>query len=284
MSDPPASPGSSLAMQSRAGRRVTRRWAVQTATAARSSSAVLILMTASVISAIAAAIGLTEWVPIMAAITAVISGLSLLRSNVVVPARTRMAEDATAQLLWGAASFMLDGETQYLYTGTCFQIAPGRWMAAADLAQDEDFDVLVRVRVADQWHDAEIVHIDIEKNLAVLMTAAEVSGVAKLARSLPAPGTRITVVGWAGTARDDSPTRATIEYVVQAPVSKNSIVLTGPTAPPRGFGSAPAIDISTGRVVGLVGGAPPRKRNAHRADTLNVVYVVPLSGLTPGFQ
>lgn len=283
MNGPPAPPESSPAVQSRACKHVNRGWIIQTAVAARSSSAVLILMAASVISAIAAAIGLTEWVPIIAAVTAVISGLSLFRSNVVVPARTRITADATAQLLRGEASFMLEGETQYLGTGTCFQIAPGRWMTAADLVQDEDFPVLVRVRIAGQWHDAQVARIDIGKDAAVLTTAVAGNGVAKLARSLPAPGTRVAVVGWAGTPGDDSPTQATIEYVVQAPVRENSIVLTGPATPP-GFSSAPAIDIGTGLVVGFLGGAPLPKQGSHRAHTLDVVHAVPVSGLAPGFR
>ena len=64
---------------------------------ARSNAAVFILMVASVIAAIAAVIGLKEWVPVIAAVTAVVSGLSLLRSSLIVPVRTRRAHKRDGQ-------------------------------------------------------------------------------------------------------------------------------------------------------------------------------------------
>jgi len=177
---------------------------------ARSNAAVLILMVASVTSAIAAVIGLKAWVPVIAAVAAVVSGLSLLRSSLIVPVRTRRAHDATARVALG------NGE-KVSRVGTCVQVAPGRWITAAHVVRDEH-DPIVRVRIEDQWHDAQVIYCDAGNDLAVLATGTAGRARARIARSLPDPGSKIQVVGW--TRGDDYETRVTFEYVVQAPCAR----------------------------------------------------------------
>ena len=130
------------------------------------------------------------------------------------------------------------------------------------------------MRIEGEWHDAQVVHCDSENDLAVLATDAAGRAGAKLARSLPSPGSKIQVVGW--TRGDDHETRVTFDYVVQAPVCENLVVATGPP-PPRGFGGAAAIELSTGRVAGLMSSYRHGQQNDYGPGTTDEARVVPLS-------
>jgi len=159
--------------------------------------------------------------------------------------------------------------------------APGRWVTAAHVVRDEHDPAVVKVRIEGEWHDAQVVHGDSENDLAVLAADAAGRADAKLARSLPSPGSNIQVVGW--TRGDDHETRVTFDYVVQAPVCENLIVATGPP-PPRGFGGAAAIELSTGRVAGLMSSYRHGQQNDYGPGTTDEARVVPLSLLPLSFR
>ena len=137
------------------------------------------------------------------------------------------------------------------------------------------------MRIEDQWHDAQVIHCDAGSDLAVLAIGTAGRARARIAGSLPDPGSKIQVVGW--TRGDDYETRVTLEYVVQAPVCENLVIAAGPP-PPRGFSGAAAIELSTGRVAGLLSSYRHGQHDDYGPGTTDEARVVPLSLLPPSFR
>ena len=77
--------------------------------------------------------------------------------------------------------------------------------------------------------------------------------------------------------------RPLLEYVVQAPVCENLVIAAGPP-PPRGFSGAAAIELSTGRVAGLLSSYRHGQHDDYGPGTTDEARVVPLSLLPPSFR
>lgn len=217
----------------------------------RSRSATVTLIVTSIVAALAAVAGLTVWVSVAAAVAAVLTGLRMLNSELIVPVRTHAATNATIAI-WADKS----SSKGFSQMGTAVQIAPGRWLTAAHLVIGDE--VKTSLRIDGNWIDASVVYIDRDSDLAVLNADGKWAWQARLARSLPSPGDKIYIVGWTTRpdADGDRSMRWVTEYTVQGPGGGTMLVLAGP-APQRGFSGGAVVDVSSGRLVAILSNYHP---------------------------
>lgn len=208
----------------------------------RSSAASIALVIASLVAALAAVAGLTSWVAIAAAVTATASGVQVLRAAMVIPLRLRRAENAAVVVFVG------EGKEKHP-RGSAFQIAPGRWVTAAFIAQDCPS---LALGIDGSFIACQVLHADEAAGLAVLEADSSWPWHVAVARSSPQTGDRLKITawstGWGGSW--GSPRQFTYEYVVSGRAENNLVPISG-MAPPPGFAGGPAIDIKTGRVIGV---------------------------------
>ena len=241
----------------------------QAGRATRDSSASVILVLASVVSASAAVAGLTSWVSVAAAVAAVISGIQVLRTDLIVPMRVRSAENATQLVI------SRDSEQRRI-RGTAFQIATNRWVTAHHVVARGD-EILLRMKGGDA--SAQILWQNPDTDLAVLSVNSEWAWRASPTRSAPDFGDRIKIIGW--TRAGDRPSlRLALDYLVQGQGEANLIALTGPD-PQLGFSGGPAINMRSGRVVGIMTSFSRGREVAYPGgpEPVSVIFVTPISDI-----
>ena len=250
---------------------------------ARNSSAAIILVLASVISACAAVAGLTSWVTVAAAVAAVLSGGQVLRNELIVPMRIRSAENAALRVI-------SRNSQQTWRVGTAFQIADNRWITAQHIIA-ESGEILLKINGGDSA--AQVLYQNSDIDIAVLSVDSEWAWQASMARSLPDSGDQVKAVGWA-QAGDGQWRRITLDYLVQGPgqqVKANTIALTGANHPQIGFPGAPVIDMRSGRVVGVLNGfsrgtdfSRYRDEGFRSPDPFAVIFVTPISKIPAEYR
>ncbi len=217
-----------------------------------------ILVASSIVSAIAAIAGLDAWVSFVAAVAALISGGQVIHRDVVVPLRITRITDATA---------VVRSSTENGGTGTAVQIRSGLWLTSAYLPTDAGYQLLLE----GEWRSAQIIHRDEDTGLLLLRCTHRVRQVARaLTANMPSQGDPVTVIGWTTGALHSI--RIRLDYLAQATTSDRQLVMTGPN-PQHGFGGAPAVVPSSGRVCGLVTGFNPGPSAPDYVAPLGEVYV-----------
>ena len=233
---------------------------------ARNSSAPIILVLASLVSACAAVAGLKSWVSVGAAVAAVMSGGRLLRNELIVPLRIRSTENATLRIISGPWNDRSEPWTR----GTAFQIGPHRWVTARHVinGSDEIYVVLKGENTA-----AQVLYEDEDTDLAVLSVSSEWAWQAKAARSAPDFGDKIKIIGWTSPPEPYRPAlRIAFDYLVQGQGEADMIALTGPD-PQLGFSGAPAIEMRSGRVVGILSEFQPAGEEKYRGAPKSVPII-----------
>ncbi|MFD9396486.1 trypsin-like peptidase domain-containing protein [Streptomyces sp. NPDC060000] len=230
----------------------------------------LTLVLVSMLSALVAVLGLETWVAIAAALAAMVSGSQVINREVVIPWRLKSANNAVARLYARTA----DGHGQ---VGSAVQIAPRRWVTAAHAMP---IGATVKLKLGDTWSQPRVIYRDEELDLAVMEIDDHWPWLARISLDLPEPGTLMKVTGWTNGRRDknnrDRGVRVVQDYTVQGPVEESLIVLTG-AVPPIGFSGATAADVVTGKVVGVLSGFSPGRRDPHGLPELDEVHATPLS-------
>jgi hypothetical protein len=240
-----------LALSGHAARRVFSNWPA------------MVLIVTSIFSASAAVAGLKTWVPVAAAVAAILSGLRVLYVDLVVPLRVEAVSKATVR----ARGLHEDGRT---VTGTAFQVGSRRWVTAAHLVGPVGSDV--RLRIEGHTVSSEVAYRHQEVDLAVLVAVEDYRWHASISRIRPDPGDKFKIIGW---PNDPESVQVGMDYVLQGTSEDSNLVLTGPVVP-RGFSGSPVIDIRSGKVVGVTVG----RREGEFAH-LTVTLVTPMTLLPP---
>lgn len=211
---------------------------------AREVRSTLVLLTSSVVAAVASWVGAPDrpstWVAVTATVTAVISAGVAVRQQLLVPARIKAAVRASAAI----SARLADGEVQ---RGTAVQFRPGRWLTASYQVEGS---TELRLRLGEQWVAAEVVSTHPEINVAVVSCATAHPWVAAPAKAAVDEAAAVRVVTWAQAPRAPR-IRVTQDFVVQAPADDSRWLLSGPM-PFRGSGGSPVIDVGSGRLVGVL--------------------------------
>jgi hypothetical protein len=248
---------------------------------ARNSSAAIILVLASVISACAAIAGLSSWVTAAAAVTAALSGGQVLRNELIVPMRTRSAENATLRVI-------SRGSQHAWGVGAAFQIAANRWVTAQHIIAGSE-EILLKTSEGDA--PARILYQNPDADIAVLSVDTGCAWRASIARSRPVSGDQVKAVGWA-QASDGTWWPITLDYLVQGEAEGSTIALTGASHPQVGFTGAPVIDTRSGRVVGILSRFSSRGPDSSRyrdkglanPDPVAVIFVTPISKIPAEYR
>jgi hypothetical protein len=249
----------------------------------RNSSAAIILVLASVISACAAVAGLSSWVTVAAAVAAVLSGGQVLRNELIVPMRIRSAENAAVRVISG-------NSPQMRGVGTAFRIAADRWITAQHILAESEV-ILLKINGGDS--PAKVLYQNPDTDIAVLSVAdSEWAWRASMGRSRPDPGDQVKAVGWAQAGYGQW-RRISLDYLVQGPGQgvANTIALTGANHPQIGFHGAPVIDMRTGRVVGILNGLSRgpgssryRDEEFSSPDPVAVIFATPVSEIPAEYR
>jgi Trypsin-like peptidase domain len=213
---------------------------------AKSSFAGLVVVVAGIVSAVAALTDLTHWVSITAAVVAVLAGLRVIQTDIVVPVRLDIVRRATVRIYSESPA----GRVR----GTAVHIGSRLWITAAHVVDGfdsthivlPDGDQVVRVLSIDERRDIAIVGVDHDWAWHVNRDDAVVDA-----------GDTVKVFGWRsstlqrGLGLPISRRRLSVsDMVVDGLAEENQIVLAGHV--PTGFGGGPVVDIRTGKVLGLV--------------------------------
>jgi S1-C subfamily serine protease len=218
--------------------------------------------------------GLPRWVPIVAAVAAVLSGSLVLRNELVVPMRIRSAENATNLLV------SRDSQQRWV-RGTAFQIAAHRWVTARHMIDRREEIVL---KMKGEEVSAQVLYQNSDTDLAVLSVNSEWTWQARITRSVPDFGNRIKVIGWTRVGEGPS-LRIALDYLVQGQGEDNRIALTGPD-PQLGFSGRPVIDMRSGRVVGILtqfmpgrSGWPESPADSGLPEPVSIIFARPISDI-----
>ena len=211
---------------------------------ARDRPAPLTLVAASLVSAGAAIAGLDVWVAIAAAAAAVLSGAQVVRTEIVVPARTRATVRA-------AVPIRVVGASSQSIVSTALQYKPGRWLTAAHAVPPDAS--AAHLRLADDWAAASVIHRDDSADLAVLDCRDAHPWLARLTLEESDEGDTVRVIGWARGAERGAEryVRIALDYTLQSETDAGDLVVTGPN-PQVGFSGAPALDVTSGRTLGVL--------------------------------
>lgn len=114
---------------------------------ARGQPAPLVLVAASLVSAATAIAGLNLWVAVVAGITTLLSGVQVIRTQVLVPMRVKTAQRAAVPVVEQDHSFPL--------LGTAVQYKTGRWLTAAHVVRDTG--PIVKLQLGTDWAEARVI-------------------------------------------------------------------------------------------------------------------------------
>jgi S1-C subfamily serine protease len=248
----------------------------QVARRTRSSWAALVVVSAGLVSAVAAIANLTLWVALTAAVAAVLGGLRVLQTELLVPVRIETVERATVRLRVNAA----DESWRF---GTALHIGKHRWLTAAHLLTERKQAFL---SLDGRNVPADVVHIDVDHDLAVITVADDWAWWTHPLIADAAAGDKVKAIGWKTTLRteyeDGNPVRRarriSLDFTVDGVLDSSTIVLAG-SFPPIGFSGAPIVNLQTGRVLGLITG-----RAEDTFEHLNETYAVPLANLPASYR
>lgn len=214
------------------------------------AQAPLVLVVASLVSAVASLADADRWVGVTAALAAVVSGGIVIRSQVFIPVRVRVATRACVRVKVGTNGGV--------WVGSAVQVSPGIWLTAhhvirgaldsGDRGQGPAFLMLSTGPA-----EASIGWFSVTHDLAVLHCTIPHAWIAGFdVEADLEEGDLLRVVGWSGQqSRGAIPAlRVSQEYAVQALAGDRWFMLSGPPSF-MGVGGGPAIDLTTGRVVGV---------------------------------
>jgi hypothetical protein len=247
---------------------------------ARDRPAPLTLVLASLVSAGAAVAGLDVWVAIVAAGAAVFSGAQVVRTEVVVPARTKATVRA-------AVPFQVHGEPKW--GGTAVQYKPGRWLTAAYAVPANPRHghrrraggayVGPHLLLGGDWAPTSVIYRDESTDLAVLDCPRAHPWLARLAVEEPEEGEIVRVIGWRAPGAVQPRIRVALDYTIQSETDAGELVVTGPN-PQLGFAGAPAVELTSGRTLGvLVRFHSKLLAEDQTAEPLQEVYVASVRNL-----
>jgi Trypsin-like peptidase domain len=246
---------------------------------ARNSSAPIILVLASLVSACAAVAGLKSWISVGAAVAAVMSGGQVLRNELIVPLRIRSVENATLRIVSGPWNDRSERWTR----GTAFQIASNHWVTAWHVIGGADE---IYVKLKGENTAAQVLYKDEDTDLAVLSVSSEWAWQAKAAHSVPDFGDKIKVIGWTSPSNPYQPAlRIGFDYLVQGQSDADMIALTGPD-PQLGFSGAPAIEMRSGRVVGILNSfySGEEEKYSGAPKRVPIVFARPISDIPAEYR
>ncbi|SDP74282.1 Trypsin-like peptidase domain-containing protein [Streptomyces sp. cf386] len=245
-----------------------RLFAVRQAAAdLRAGAGPLVLVSAGVFAGLAPLLGLDAWVPPAAAAVALLSGVNVIRSDVLAPARARAVARAVRPLHTGAEG------SAFRPAANALQIAAGLWIAPAHVLRDGgEYQVVLPDGATVGLRP---LHREGGHDIAVFGSNTDWPWTARPQWSPPEPGERITVVGWlVGSAV--ATTQAATELTAQESQAPGMVTMIGP-APPSGSSGSALIAARTGRVIGVltaVGALDIRQRPPGAGDTGIVLGVL----------
>lgn len=248
----------------------------QVAADLKGGAAPLTLVTAGVFAGMAPVMGLDTWVSPAAAVIAVLSGINVLRADVLAPMRARAVSRAVRPLLSGP------GKGPFRSTSNALQIGKGIWATPAHVTHE---GAAYRVRLPDGAAlEMSLAYTSADHDIAVFHSSAVWPWVAKPQRDMPEPGDRATLVGWlVGGAV--STVQASFDLTVQESQEPGLVTMLGPAPPPGSSGSA-VIAARTGRAVGILTGigALDRRRDVPDTGTTGIVLGVRLEVVPVRFR
>ncbi|MFE6160493.1 trypsin-like peptidase domain-containing protein [Streptomyces sp. NPDC056486] len=238
----------------------------------------LTLVAAGVIAGLAPLLRLDTWVSPAAAVVAVLSGINVIRSEVLAPARSRAVARAVRPLHVGADE---EGST-YRPAANALQIAAGVWVAPAHvLYEGGHYQVVLPDGAAVVLRP---LHRHGDHDIAVFGSGVDWPWTARPQWGPPEPGERITMVGWL-VGSSVATVRAATDLTAQESQTAGMITMIGP-APPAGSSGSALIAAHSGRVIGILTGvgALDRRQNAPAAGDTGMVIGVLLAALPVRFR
>jgi hypothetical protein len=219
----------------------------------RNGVVTIILVASSLLAAAAALAGLETWIPIAAAVTALLTGVQALRTALLIPFRVRAAVEATRQVALSVAP----GQ-EGIRHAVAVQIAKGIWVTVHIAAKVGDHVLLGDYGWSGTVSAIENQIVVIEhRHRWPLRTDEEFAEASWLARpgGPVKGGDRVLVIEHVEyvsvRAQIHFPSlRVLREYVVLGSVD-DELALAGPELNRKSIGS-PVINARTGRVVALV--------------------------------
>ncbi|WP_031487116.1 trypsin-like peptidase domain-containing protein [Streptomyces bicolor] len=245
-----------------------RRFTVrQVAADLRAGAGPLVLVCAGVFAGLAPLLGLDSWVSPAAAAVALLSGVNVIRSDVLAPARARGVARAVHPLHTGVEG------SAFRPVANALQIAAGVWVAPAHvLHEGGGYQVVLPDGAALRLRP---LHREAGQDLAVFGSDTDWPWTARPQWSPPEPGERITVVGWLlGSAV--ATVQAATDLTAQESQAPGLVTMLGP-APPAGSSGSALIAARTGRVIGVltgVGALDRRQRPPGAGDSGIVIGVL----------
>ncbi|MGW5867203.1 trypsin-like peptidase domain-containing protein [Streptomyces sp. NPDC055239] len=238
----------------------------------------LALVAAGVIAGLAPLLRLDTWVSPAAAVVAMLSGINVIRSDVLAPARSRAVARAVRPLYVG-----VDEEgSAYRPAANALQIAAGVWAAPRHvLYPGGHYQVVLP-------DGATVVlrplHHHDDHDIAVFGSGTDWPWTAKPQWGPPEPGERMTMVGWL-VGSSVATVRAATDLTAQESQTSGMVIMIGP-APPAGSSGSALIAVGTGRVIGILTGvgALDRRQNVPTAGDTGIVIGVLLAALPVRFR
>lgn len=252
----------------------------QSASDLRAGTGPLALVATSVVAGLAPLLHLDTWVAPAAAVVAVLSGINVIRSDVLAPARSGAVARAVRPLYVGVNE---DADT-YRPAANALQIAPGVWAAPAHVLNLDSGSRCRVVLPGGAVVALRPLHHDSEHDIAVFASGADWPWRARPHWGPPAPGERITMVGWL-VGSSVTTVRAATDLTAQESHTPGRITMIGP-APPAGSSGSALIATRTGRVVGILTGvgALDRRQDVPAAGDTGIVIGVLLATLPARFR
>ncbi len=197
----------------------------------------LVVVLAGVISAAAAVADLTLWVSLAAALAAVLGGLRVIQTELLVPMRLESVQRATAWL-----------GTHEGQLASAVHIGARRWVTAAHSVEERNDDVLLSL--SGERTPAQVIFIDKKDDLAVLTIDRDWPWRVHLAEADVDAGDTVRIIGWKLGQYGTRDRLSTIDLHIDGVSDDLTVVLAGLV--PRGFSGAPVVDLKTGLVIGVV--------------------------------
>jgi hypothetical protein len=214
----------------------------QAAIDVRAGAAPLLVVAAGTFAGLAPVLGLDTWVSPAAAVVALLSGASVIRADVLAPARARAAARAVRPLR------VRGGGTEYRSVANALQIAAGVWAAPAHVLRSPGAGQYEVVLPDGGTIGLTPCHRSADHDFAVFRSGSDWPWTARPQWGPAEPGERISLVGWlVGSAV--SAVQATVDLTAQESQVPGLIAMIGP-APPAGslrFGSRGCQDRPGGR-------------------------------------
>lgn len=234
----------------------------------RSSWAALVVVLAGTISAVAAIAGLTLWVSIAAAVAAILGGLRVLQTELLVPFRLEAVQRATVQI----AVKKSDGS---LALGTAVHLGDRHWLTAAHLLEDGR-ELLLKMLSENVSGAVGNMHLGVD--LAVVTVDRDWPWRGIAARADPDAGDRVKAIGWTIGRPGRKGRLISLDFTVDGFAEDSTIVLRD-SFPPTGFSGAPVVELRTGCVIGVVS-----SRAEGEFEHLNETYVGPVTRIPSKYR